>query len=178
MNESAQADEMFRNVYEALRRLAAAKLTNEPAGHTLNATALVHEAYLKLAPRKDLKDSVQFFRAAAVAMQRILVDHARRKRAEKRGGKGQRFTLVDGDRAIEYDSENLLDLDDALTRLAAEDATSAEVARLRLFAGLSVDQAADALAISRATGFREWAYARSWLSVALTREEPTDSDPS
>jgi len=114
-----------------------------------------------------LGDRSGFFRAAAVAMQRILVDHARRKRASKRGGLACQFTLADADRVVVSDLDTLLDINEALTRLALEDSTSAEVARFRLFAGLSIDEAAESLRLSRATAFREWAYARSWLTTAL-----------
>jgi RNA polymerase sigma factor (TIGR02999 family) len=154
-------------VYDELRRLAAAKLAHEPAGHTLDATALVHEAYLRLggaafASRPD------YLRAAAEAMRRVLVDHARRKRAGKRGGGGRRFAVSEGDRPVVPDPDTLLAIDEAIDRLAAEDAGSADVARLRLFAGLSVEESADALGVSRATAFRDWAYARAWLTAALT----------
>jgi RNA polymerase sigma factor (TIGR02999 family) len=165
--------ELWTKVYDELRKLAAAKLAGEPAGHSLDATALVHEAYLRLGG-VAFSDRTDFMRAAAVAMQRILVDHARRKRAAKRGGLVTRFALDEADRAIVSDPDTLLDIDAALTRLAAEDATSADVARFRLFAGLSIDEAAEALGLSRATAFREWAYARSWLTTALAAERRND----
>jgi RNA polymerase sigma factor (TIGR02999 family) len=161
---------LFPAVYDELRRLAAAKLAAEPAGHTLDATALVHEAYLRLAQATGFEDRSQFFRAAAESMRRILVDHARRKRADKRGGGGKRFDLAEGDRVAVPDPDTLLAIDEALANLAAEDLASADVARLRLFAGLSVDETADALGVSRATAFRDWAYARAWLTAALTDE--------
>jgi RNA polymerase sigma factor (TIGR02999 family) len=157
----------FPAVYAELRRLAAARLAREKPGHTLDATALVHEAYLRLHGALALADRGQFFRAAAEAMRRILVDHARRKRADKRGGGGKRFELAEGDRVAVPDPDTLLAIDEALTALAAEDPQAADVARLRLFAGLSVEEAADALALSRATAFRDWAYARAWLTAAL-----------
>jgi RNA polymerase sigma factor (TIGR02999 family) len=103
-------------------------------------------------------------------MRRILVDHARRKRAGKRGGAGHRFALSEADRVAVPDPDTLLAIDEALAQLAAEDPASADVARLRLFAGLSVDETADALGVSRATAFRDWAYARAWLTAALTGE--------
>jgi RNA polymerase sigma factor (TIGR02999 family) len=164
------ADGLFPVVYDELRRLAAAKLAAEPAGHTLDATALVHEAYLRLSGATGFETRSQFFQAAAESMRRILVDHARRKRADKRGGKGKRFDLAEGDRVAVPDPETLLAIDDALAQLAAEDPAAADVARLRLFAGLSVDEAADALGVSRTTAFRDWAYARAWLTAALTEE--------
>ena len=175
MSASPPVAGFFPQVYDELRRLAAAKLAGEPAGHTLDATALVHEAYLRLGGAA-FGDRSAFLRASAVAMQRILVDHARRKRAAKRGGLARRFALDEADRTIVPDPDTLLDIDAALTRLAAEDATSAEVARLHLFAGLPIDEAATALGRSRATAFREWAYARSWLTTALEPQQRTDSD--
>jgi RNA polymerase sigma factor (TIGR02999 family) len=156
----------FPAVYDELRRLAAARLARERSGHSLNATALVHEAYLRLG-ETTFADRSGFFRAAAVAMQRILVDHARRRKAARRGG-GARTIALDGDSpALGADHDLVLDVDAALERLAREDPSSADVARHRLFAGLSIDETAEALGLSRATAFREWAYARSWLATAL-----------
>jgi RNA polymerase sigma factor (TIGR02999 family) len=106
-------------------------------------------------------------RAAAEAMRRILVDHARRKRADQRGGDARRFELSEADKVVIPDPDTLLVIDEALAKLAAEDPASADVARLRLFAGLSVDEAAEALGQSRATAYRDWAYARAWLTAAL-----------
>lgn len=163
-------DEAFPAVYDTLRRIAAAKLAREPAGHTLDATALVHEAYLKLGDAA-LESRSQFLRAAAESMRRILVDHARRKRAAKRGGAGKRFDLSESDRVAVPDPDTVLAVDEALSRLESEDEGSAEVARLRLFAGLSVEEAADALAVSRATAFRDWAYARAYLTAALAEDD-------
>src|SRR6516164_7292170 len=134
--------EMWTKVYDELRRLAAARLANEAVGHSLNATALVHEAYLRLG-EAAFADRSGFFRAAAVAMQRILVDHARRRQAAKRSG-GARTIALDGDApALGADPDLVLDVDAALERLAQEDPSSAEVARHRLVAGLSIDQAAE-----------------------------------
>ncbi len=160
--------DLSSTVYDHLRRVAAAKLRDEPAGHTLDATALVHEAYLKLAA-EAFASKGEYLRAAAVAMQRVLVDHARAKRADKRGGGGggRRFELAEGDRVEVPDPDTVLAVDEALAKLAAEDPTAAEVARLRVFAGLTVDEAAGAVGVSRATAFREWAYARAWLATAL-----------
>ncbi len=155
---------MDADVYQALRRLAAARLAGEPAGHTLDPTALVHEAYLKLADRLP-PDRPGFLRAAATAMRQILIDHARGKNAEKRGG-GRRVPLVEPMVAA-FDPSDLLALDEALTRLAADDPAAATLAELRLFAGLSVDEAADAVGVSRATGFRLWQYARARLTADL-----------
>ena len=170
MTSPLPPDPSFAAVYDELRRLAAAKLTGEPAGHTLDATALVHEAYLRLGGASGFESKSQFVRAAAEAMRRILVDHARKKRADKRGGAGKRFELSEGDRVAVADPDTVLAVDEALTALAAEDPASADVARLRLFAGLPVDEAADALGVSRATAFRDWAYARAFLTAALSDE--------
>ncbi len=175
MSESRRHDGYFPLVYDELRRLAAAKLAGESAGHTLDATALVHEAFLRLGA-EAFADRSDFMRAAAVAMQRILVDHARRKRASKRGAGAAQLALKDSDRVLVYDPDTVLDVAEAIGRLAVEDPTSAEVARLRLFTGLSIDEAALALGLSHATAFREWAYARSWLTAALKAREPTDPD--
>ncbi len=161
------AADLVPAVYDELRRLAAAKLAAERPGHTLNATALVHEAYLRLGQSAAFATKSHFFRAAAEAMRRILVDHARKRTADKRGGGGKRFELSEADRVAVPDPDTLLAVDEALTGLAAEDAGAADVARLRLFAGLAVEEAADALGVSRATAYRDWAYARAWLTAAL-----------
>jgi RNA polymerase sigma factor (TIGR02999 family) len=163
---AAPSGGLFPAVYDELKRLAAARMACERAGHSLDATALVHEAYIRLG-EATFADRSGFFRAAAVAMQRILVDRARRRKAARRGG-GARTIALDGDApALGTDPDLVLDVDAALERLAREDPSSAEVARHRLFAGLSIDEIAEALGISRATAFREWAYARSWLATAL-----------
>ncbi len=163
---------LFPILYDELRRLAAANLANEPRGHTLDATALVHEAYLRLRVAPVFESKSHFFRAAAEAMRRILIDHARRKRSGKRGGQGKRFELSEPDRVGVADPDTLLAIDEVLEKLATEDAASAEIARLRLFAGLSVHEAADALGVSRATAYRDWAYARACLTAALSGDVP------
>jgi RNA polymerase sigma factor (TIGR02999 family) len=170
MNPAQRVVELFPLVYDELRKLAAAKLAQEHPGHTLDATALVHEAYLRLGQSAQFGETSQFFRAAAEAMRRILVDHARKKRADKRGGGGRQFELSEADRVAVPDPDTVLAVDEALAKLDVEDRASADVARLRLFAGLSVEQAADALGVSRATAFRDWAYARAWLTAALSGE--------
>jgi RNA polymerase sigma factor (TIGR02999 family) len=162
----APPDGFFPVVYDELRRLAAARLAHEARGHSLDATALVHEAYLRLGDA-DFADRSGFFRAAAVVMQRILVDHARSRKAARRGGGARTVALDDIGAAQGDDPDFLLDVAAALDRLATEDPGSAEVARHRLFAGLSIEEAAEALGISRASAFREWAYARAWLATAL-----------
>jgi RNA polymerase sigma factor (TIGR02999 family) len=161
------ASQLLPLVYDELRRLAAAQMAHEKPGQTLDATALVHEAYLRLVGERQFTNRGHFFAAAAEAMRRILVDRARQKRAEKRGGAAQRFDLSESDRVILPDPDTLLAVDEALTLLAAEDEQAADLARLRLFAGLSVEEAAAALGLSRATAFREWAYARAWTAAKL-----------
>jgi RNA polymerase sigma factor (TIGR02999 family) len=166
MSEPAPFDGFCSVVYHELRRLAAARIDDEANGLALDPTELVHEAYLRLG-EVAFADRSAFFRAAAVAMQRILVDHARRRKALKRGGGTRTLNLEDNRSMSAQDPDLLLDVDAALAKLAAEDPVSAEVARYRLFAGLSIDEAALAMNVSRATAFREWAYARSWLVTAL-----------
>jgi RNA polymerase sigma factor (TIGR02999 family) len=166
------AADLLPLVYDELRQLAAAKMAGEPSGHTLDATALVHEAYLRLVNRPEAQARAfdnrgHFFAAAVAAMRRILVERARQKRAEKRGGGTRRFELSESDRVVLPDPDTLLAVDEALTLLAAEDVAAADVARLRLFTGLSVEEAAEALGVSRATAFRDWAYARAWIAAKL-----------
>jgi RNA polymerase sigma factor (TIGR02999 family) len=167
------AAELLPLVYQELRRLACAQMGQERAGHTLQATALVHEAYLRLvedAPtRWDGRE--HFFAAAAEAMRRILVEHARRKNSLKRGGGQQRVEMENDLPAISSpcdDFDDLLALSDALDRLATEDPAMADLVKLSFFAGLSLDEAADVLGISRATAYRRWAFARAWLHDAIT----------
>jgi RNA polymerase sigma factor (TIGR02999 family) len=159
------ADELLPLVYEELRLLAAQKLSQEKPGQTLQATALVHEAYLRLVDGgcNDWNSRGHFFKAAAEAMRRILVEIARRKQAQKRGGAQQRLHFEDVVMATRTSPEEIVMIDDAITRLAEEDVQAAEIVKLRLFAGLSVEEAADATGISRATAYREWTYARAWL---------------
>jgi RNA polymerase sigma factor (TIGR02999 family) len=145
-------------VYDELRRLAAQRVAQEKPGQTLQATALVHEAYLRLVggePDVHWKSRGHFIAAAAEAMRRILVENARRKKTEKRGGKRGRIDLAQAEPLDNTDPDALLDLDDLLTRLADEDPEAAQVAK-RLFAGLSVEQAAQALCTSRASAYRQW----------------------
>ncbi len=165
MSDAAEGG-FFPRVYDELKVLAAARLARESPGHTLDATGLVHEAYLRLGDA-SFADRSGFFRAAAAAMQRILVDHARRRRAAKRGSGGRTLALTDQQPMQAADSDTVLDIEEALVRLAIEDPSSALVARFRLFGGLSIDEAAEAMGVSRATAFREWAYARAWLATAL-----------
>ncbi|HEV3025598.1 MAG TPA: ECF-type sigma factor [Pirellulales bacterium] len=169
------AAQLLPLVYDELRRLAARKLAGEAPGQTLDATALVHEAYLRLAGPKDAHcytDCGHFFAAAAQAMRHILVDRARRKRREKHGGGGHRVVLNDALPAPPSAAAELLALDEALTRLAVEDPEAAAVVQLRYFAGVSVQDAAQSLGISRATAYRHWTFARAWLAHELSGEEP------
>src|SRR5688572_17192781 len=140
---------MLPQVYAELRRLAAAKLAGERSGHTLDATALVHEAFLKLGGEESFASKSGFLRAAAEAMRRILVDHARAKRADKRGGGWQRVDL--SETALPAENSDLLALDEALAEFAAVDSQAAELVRLRYFAGLTIPQAAEAMNVSPRT---------------------------
>jgi RNA polymerase sigma factor (TIGR02999 family) len=174
--EPQAADQLLPLVYNQLRRLAAQKLAQEKPGQTLDATALVHEAYLCLVESERRGSSPpwnsrgHFFAAAAEAMRRILIDNARRKRTRKHGGQRQQVNLDAVAVLTAGPDDDLLALDDALTRLAQEDPTKAELVKLRYFAGLSVQQAAEALGISRATADRYWAYAKAWLYCAISGE--------
>jgi RNA polymerase sigma factor (TIGR02999 family) len=169
------AEQLLPLVYEELRKLAAQKLAQEQPGQTLQATALVHEAYLRLV---DVEKAQQwdsrghFFAAAAEAMRRILVDNARRKRSQKAGHGRQRQPLADVEATVGASPEDQLALDEALTRLERENQPAADLAKLRLFTGLTVDEAADALRISRRTGFRLWTYARAFLQAELSADDP------
>jgi RNA polymerase sigma factor (TIGR02999 family) len=153
-------------VYDELCRLAARRLAEEKPGMTLQPTALVHEAYVRLIgadPGAHWDGRGHFFAAAAEAMRRILVENARRKRRLKRGGGRRRVGLDLAAAVVPAPDDDLLDLDDALDRLAEEDPAKAELVKLRFYAGLSVEEAAACLGISRATADRHWAYARAWL---------------
>jgi RNA polymerase sigma factor (TIGR02999 family) len=164
------AAQLLPLVYEELRRLAAQRLAGEAPGQTLQPTALVHEAYLKLVgpdPGRAWNDRAHFFAAAAEAMRRILIDRARQKRRQKHGGGRQRVPLAEADAVAESSADDLLALDEALTRLAAEHPRKAELVKLRYFAGLSEEEAAAVLGLSRATASRSWAFARAWLINAL-----------
>jgi RNA polymerase sigma factor (TIGR02999 family) len=171
------ASQLLPLVYDELRKLAAQKLAQEGPGQTLDPTALVHEAYLRLAVGQEAPGEVQwrnrghFFGAAAEAMRRILVDNARRKRRPKHGGDRARVDLQEGDVPVSP-PEDILALDEALTRLEQEDPAAARVVQLHFFAGLPLEQAAEALGLSRATAYRQWAYARAWLACALGGEPP------
>jgi RNA polymerase sigma factor (TIGR02999 family) len=168
------AEQLLPLVYEELRRLAAQKLAQEKPGQTLQATALVHEAYLRLVDVKQepyWDNRRHFFAAAAEAMRRILVEQARRKRSRKHGGGLVRKDLGDVAAAAPELGEDLLVLDEALDRLAAKDPTKAELVKLRHFVGLTIEEAAKALGISTTTANRYWAYARAWLHQAIAGEQ-------
>jgi RNA polymerase sigma factor (TIGR02999 family) len=168
------AADLLPLVYDELRVLAASKMACEAPGHTLNATALVHEAYLRLLGEQHFDGRRHFFAAAAEAMRRILVDSARCKRALKRGASPKRLPL-DPDRlaAPVVDVDSWIYLDEALTAFEKVDAAAAELAKLRIFAGLSVEEASAALDMPRATAFRVWTYGRAWLTAALA-ERPQE----
>jgi RNA polymerase sigma factor (TIGR02999 family) len=162
------SEQLLPLVYEELRRLAAQKMAQEKPGQTLQATALVHEAYLRLTgseARGPYRDRSHFFAAAATAMRRILIDNSRRKRSEKHGGNRQRVAL--DDLAAAADDDELLALGKALQKLEAQDPVKAQLVELRYFAGLTGDQAADVLGISASTADRHWAYARAWLQAEI-----------
>ena len=170
------AEQLLPLVYEELRKLAAARLAQEKPGQTLQATALVHETYLRLvgAANSQRWDSRgHFFAAAAEAMRRILVDNARRKGRIKRGGALRRIDLESADLVTSAVPDDLLDLDDALARLSAEEPEAAQLVKLRLFAGLSINEAAEMLEMSRSTAYDHWAYARAWLHSALCGPQET-----
>jgi RNA polymerase sigma factor (TIGR02999 family) len=165
------AGDLFPLVYEQLKELARHRMADERAGHTLQATALVHEAYLRLVQRKQAQwtSESHFFFAAAEAMRRILVDHARARGTHKRGGNRKRLTLGNVlDLADEQQSAEILALDDAVSRLEQQSPTVAAVVRLRFYAGLTVEQTAEALGISQRTVKREWTYARAILFRELS----------
>ena len=161
------ADELLPLVYAELRALAAARMAHERADHTLDATALVHEAYLRLVGDQQFEGRGHFFAAAAEAMRRILVDRARRKGRARHGGGHRRVGLCDVP-ATEIPPDDLLDLSAALDRLAARSAARAELVKLRFFAGLTTAEAAAALGISVATAERYWSFARAWLFAELS----------
>jgi RNA polymerase sigma factor (TIGR02999 family) len=178
--DPSAAEQLLPLVYDELRKLAAQKLAQEASGQTLQATALVHEAYLRLVrpasggrgpPEEQHWDGRRhFFAAAAEAMRRILIDRARHKQTHKAGGGRRRLDLDDIEPALEEENgDRLLALDEALRQLETEDPRKAELVKLRFFAGLTAEQAAAALGVSTSTAEKDWAYARSWLRVAIDR---------
>ena len=168
----AEPTPRFDDVYAELRRIAAAKLAAEGPGQTLDATALVHEAYLRIFadhPNRDFADRNHLLAAAAEVIRHILIDQARRKGRVKHGGGRQRLDLRQPVPVHDLPPDDLLDLSEALDALAAEDPAKAELVKLRVFGGLSVEEAAGVLGVSRATADRHWAYARVWLFDRLGR---------
>lgn len=166
------ADQLLPLVYDELREVAAKKLAHEAAGYTLQTTELVHEAYLRLVDTDEArqwKSRGHFFAAAAEAMRRILVDRARRKRSQKRGGDRQRVPFDDDHLVAAQDTDEVLAVDEALAGLAAADVQAAQLVKLRYFAGLSIPEAAEALEISPRSADRLWVYARAWLRRAIER---------
>ncbi len=166
-------EELLPLVYTELRQLAAEKLARESPGQTLEATALVHEAYVRLVDVEKVQhfnSRGHFFAAAAEAMRRILVENARRKHSLKHGGGRERISLKEAEVGTLQSAHELLSLNEALDKLAREDHPKAELVKLRFFAGLSVEEAADVLGISRATAARWWAFAKVWLYCALSSE--------
>jgi RNA polymerase sigma factor (TIGR02999 family) len=165
--DSQAAEQLLPLVYEELRRLAAHKLAHENPGHTLQATALVHEAYLRLVGSETprlYRDRAHFFTTAATAMRRILTDNARLKNTDKHGGQYRREPLQD---IADTDDGELLALNEAMQKLAAQDPLKAQLVELRYFAGLTGDQAAEVLGLSTSTADRNWAYARAWLQAEV-----------
>jgi len=166
-------EQLLPLVYDELRKLAAQWLAQEKPGQTLQATALVHEAYLRLVGGEQTQDwggRRHFFAAAAEAMRRILIDRARHKQTRKAGGGRRRLDVVEIEPVLDEENDDrLLALDEALRQLEAEDPRKAELVKLRFFAGLTAEQAAAALGVSTSTAEKDWAYARSWLRVAIDR---------
>jgi RNA polymerase sigma factor (TIGR02999 family) len=163
-------EELIPFVYDELRLIAAQKLSKEPPGQTLQATALVHEAYIRLtgAESQGWGSRGHFFTAAAEAMRRILVENARRRNRLKRGGDHNKVDLEDATLAIEAPSDNIVALDEALTKLAEHNKAIADVVKLRYFAGLSLEQISEIIGVSRRTVSSYWAYARAWLYREIT----------
>ena len=176
MHEAGTAEQLLPLVYDELRRLAAQKLNRENPGQTLQATALVHEAWLRLGgdEQPDWQNRAHFFAAAAEAMRRILIDNARRKQANRHGGGLKRTSLAPNclEPATGPDDDLLLAVHEALDQLAAHDAAKAELVKLRYFVGLNFEEAAAALGIAVPTAKQWWAYARSWLTVEMHRAAP------
>lgn len=173
--DAKAADELLPLVYEELRRLAASKMSQEPPGQTLQATALVHEAYLRLvgSETQNWNSRTHFFTAAAEAMRRILIDNARRKQRLKRGGGQHKVDIDNALLSIEEPSTNLIALDEALAKLAKNDPIKAKLVELRFFAGLTMEQAAGVLGIAHSTTDEHWAYARAWLRLEITKGDET-----
>lgn len=170
----ASSDQLLPLVYDELRKLATSKLAKEPSGQTLQATALVHEAYLRLVGAQESQqwDNLgHFFKAAAEAMRRILIDRARQKKSLKRGGDIQRVELAEYDIQVDPPSIDLLALNGALEKLEQQDKVKADVVKLRFFAGLTIPQTAEALGISTTAADKYWSYAKCWLRVEIDGQD-------
>jgi RNA polymerase sigma factor (TIGR02999 family) len=175
--DPSAAEQLLPLVYDELRKLAAQRLSQEKPGQTLDATALVHDAYLRLVDTEKAQhwnSRGHFFAAAAEAMRRILIENARRKKADKRGGRRTRVSLDGVDAVTVAPPDELLALDEALERLERHDPVAGQLIKLRYYAGLSLEQAAEALGVSSATAYRHWSFARAWLHGQLLGdgEEP------
>jgi RNA polymerase sigma factor (TIGR02999 family) len=170
--DAQAADRLLPLVYEQLRHLAAARMSHEAPGHTLQPTALVHEVWLRLGAdhQPDWKSRAQFFAAAAEAMRRILIDRARRRLALRRGGRQVRINIDDIDLAAATDDSRVLKVNDALEKFTLGDPQKAELVKLRYFAGLTLNEVATALNIAEPTARRWWAYSRAWLIAELSGE--------
>ena len=166
-------DQLMSEVYDQLREIARRQLANERAGHSLQATALVNEAYLRSRDAKNLQGASRtaFFAAAAKTMRRVLIDHARGRNRDKRGGDRKRITLSAVDLPDDGDALDLIALNDALEQLAVQSQRAADVVELRFFGGLSIDETAEALGISPRTVNEEWAFARAWLKRQMTGQQ-------
>lgn len=175
MGDPRAAEDLLPLVYDELRRLAASWMAQERPGHTLQATALVHEAYIRLVEGESLPDwesRGHFFAAAATAMRRILVDGARRKNSAKRGAGWQRQELIESELVVDSTGDDLFAVDEALSRLADQMPELAKFVELRFFAGMTVEEAARCLGVSERTAYRNWTYARAWLRRELDRSAP------
>ena len=172
--EAQAAEELLPLVYEELRKLAAQKMSREVPGQTLQPTALVHEAWLRLVGKDgqaQFKSRGHFFGAAAEAMRRILIENARRKKAQRHGGGQQRVDIQDVDIAAAASDDELLAINDALEKLAAQDKPKAELVKLRYFVGLTLEEAAELLGVSVPTAKRQWTFARAWLYAEISAAE-------
>jgi RNA polymerase sigma factor (TIGR02999 family) len=172
--DPSAGEQLLPLVYDELRKLAASKLAHERPGQTLQATALVHEAWMVLVGAENTQGwggRAHFFAAAAEAMRRILIQNYRRKQAQKRGGNGRRVELADAEIAVESPTLDLVALSEALDRLSAEDPEAAALAKLRIFAGLSVDEAGGALGLPHTSAYRNWTYAQAFLRSQLADSE-------
>ncbi len=172
--DARAADELLPLVYEQLRRIARQHMAQERADHTLQATALIHEVYLKLVGNQEIRwaNRAHFYAAAAEAMRRILVDHARNRGRFKRGGDRRRVPLKSVNLAVQQNSSEILALDQALERLQKEDERMHKVVMLRFFAGLSIEDTANAMDVSSRTVKREWSFARAWFFRVLGQQQP------